>query len=122
MIIIEKKVGDTKIIYQSDKKDVKEDILNVSWLTSAPTKCGVCGSLDIFLEGHIARNQDGEQFVYCSYKCKECSSSLTLGTYKNGGLFLKSWYRYERTENQNMNSGDSLAAPERKKQKDDLPF
>ena len=98
MIEVSRLIGDTQVKYVSDGKNIKEDIINVSWLTSAPIVCGVCGSGEIYLEGHIAKDKEGEEFTYCSYKCKKCWSSATLGEYKKGGLFLKQWIKYEKVE------------------------
>jgi hypothetical protein len=112
MIEITKKIGDTLVKFVSEGRSVKEDILNITWLTSAPTTCKICNSPNIFLEGHIAKNQEGEEFTYCSYKCNDCFSSATLGEYKKGGLFLKNWKKYEKNEsnvnNQKDNQDDSI--------------
>jgi hypothetical protein len=104
MLEVKKTVGKAELRFVSEGRTIKEDIINVSWLTAAPDKCGVCGSPDIVLEGHTAKDKSGGEFTYCSYKCTKCNSSATLGEYKKGGLFLKSWVKYEKKTNSEQQS------------------
>jgi len=98
MLQVKTMIGNSEILYESDGKDLKEDIVRISWLTNAPTKCGICDSPDIFLEGRVTKSHEGEEFVYTDFKCRKCWSTATLGEYKNpkGALFLKKWVKYEK--------------------------
>lgn len=100
MITVKRIVGNTEVAFTSDGKDLKEDLVRISWLTSAPDKCGVCGSPDIMLEGRITKDGKGEEFTYADFRCRKCYASATLGEYKNpkGALFLKKWVEYVKTE------------------------
>lgn len=96
MLTVKKVVGNTEINYTSDGKDLKEDLIRISWLSNAPDKCGICGSEEIFLEGRVTKDKEGEEFNYADFKCRKCFASATLGEYKNpkGALFLKKWVEY----------------------------
>ena len=95
MLQVKKLIGDVEVMYQSDGKDLKEDIVKVSWLTNAPTKCGICQGTDIYLQGRVTK--EGE-YIYAEFVCKECFAKATIGEYKNpkGALFVKKWEKYER--------------------------
>lgn len=98
MLQVKAMIGSSEILYESDGKDLKEDIVRVTWLTNAPNKCGICESPDIFLEGRITKDKEEEEFVYANFKCKKCWSTATLGEFKNpkGALFIKKWVKYEK--------------------------
>jgi len=100
MLTAKKVIGDVEINFTSDGKDLKEDLVRISWLTTSPDKCGVCGSPEIMLQGRLTKDKEGEEFIYCEFKCKKCYASATMGEYKNpkGALFVKKWVAYERVE------------------------
>jgi transposase-like protein len=98
MLEVTRLVGDANIKFVSDAKSIKDDILQVSWLTNAPIVCGLCQSGNITLEGHVAKDNKGEEFTYCSYKCQKCNGSATLGEYKKGGMFIKQWKEWVRRQ------------------------
>ena len=98
MLQVKTMVGNTEILYETDGKDLKEDIVKATWLLNAPNKCGVCGSANIFLQGRVTKDKEGEEFIYTEFKCKDCWAGATLGEYKNpkGALFVKKWVKYEK--------------------------
>jgi len=100
MLEVKRLIGDTEVRFVSDGKDLKEDILRVSWLTNAPIKCGICGDTNIILQARNTKDKEGEEYTYAEFKCLKCWASATLGEYKSpkGALFLKKWVAYEKTE------------------------
>ena len=48
-------------------------------------KCGICGSDKLILEAHKTKE---ENYEYCSIRCQDCKSSLTLGKTKKGNNFF----------------------------------
>lgn len=95
MLTVKRIIGDSEITYVSDAKDLKEDILRVTWLTSASTNCGACSSPNISLQGKITG--EGE-FTYAEFVCKDCNSRVQMGEFKSpkGALFLKKeWTKWE---------------------------
>lgn len=90
MIIVRRKIGDTEIEFHADGKDIKEAILRSTWLTEAPTVCGLCAADTIYLRARVTK--EGE-FLYAEYVCKNCGGKAPLGEFKNpkGALFVKKW-------------------------------
>lgn len=95
MLTVKKTVGNSEITYTSDGKDLKEDIVKITWLSNSPDKCGLCDSPNIALQGRVTK--EGE-FIYAEFVCKDCWAKATLGEYKHpkSALFIKKWEKYER--------------------------
>lgn len=86
MLRVKRLIGDTEVTYESNGKDLKEDILMCSWLANAPTRCGNCESVNIGIQGRMAQD-----FIFAEFICMDCYAKTTMGEYKTpkGVLFVK---------------------------------
>ena len=100
MLEAKRTIGSVEIKYSVEGKDLKEDILKLSWLTNAPDKCGICSTPDITLQARNTKDKEGEEFIYAEFRCKKCWATATMGEFKNpkGALFIKPWKAYEKVE------------------------
>jgi hypothetical protein len=80
------------ISYGFDLEEEKEidALFQASTYASMPEKCGLCGSEKVHLAGNKA-----EGYVFVKMLCEECNGRAQLGQFKEGGVFWKSWEKYE---------------------------
>lgn len=65
-------------------------LFQASNYSSMPTKCRLCGSENVHLSGNKA-----EGYTFVKMLCDECDARAQVGQYKEGGIFWKSWEKYE---------------------------
>lgn len=90
VIKINKKLGDTAIQFEIEKQKDKEALFLAGSLVSMPTRCGICGNLDVVLTGNKAK-----EFTFVKVICNNCKARSQMGEYKDGsGFYWKDWEKY----------------------------
>lgn len=94
-IEIKKKVGDSEFVFQVEEDKDIDALFAAGTVASTPTKCGICGSENVQLEGNKAK---GYTFVKVVCKDNACSARSQLGQYKDGGFYWKAWEKFSPQE------------------------
>ena len=104
---INKKIGANVIPFEVSGENLFDVVMQSQKLSFPDVEtCGCCGSNNLYLEAHLAK----DRYKYVSVKCKKCKASVTFGVRQedNNTYFLRrredgnlDWRAYESGNNNN---------------------
>lgn len=78
----------SNLTFEVEAEKELDALAKASFYTTAPDKCGVCGSTEVMLESNKA-----ESFTFVKIRCTKCRATANMGQFKDGsGGF---WKRFE---------------------------
>lgn len=107
-MILKKKFGKNAYSFVVSGASFKEAVIESSKLSFGDIdNCGICGSDDLFLNGHVTKD-DGYEYAYV--RCKKCRATLNFGTQKKNtdvnyyttreenGKTVLDWKKFEKAD------------------------
>ena len=105
-MILKKKFGKNSYTFVVNGDSFKNAVIESSKLSFGDVdKCDICESDELFLGGHVTK-EEGHEYAYV--RCKKCRSTLNFGTQKKatdvnyltmregaGGKKVLDWVKYE---------------------------
>jgi len=89
-IKINKKIGNSTIQFEIEEPKDVEALALAGMIASAPSQCSLCKSQNVTLSGKKAKG-----YTFVEIKCEDCSASSSMGQYKEGGIFWKSFEKFQ---------------------------
>ena len=107
-MILKKKVGKNAYTFVVSAPSFHEVVIESAKLSFGDVdKCGLCGSDDLHLNGHITKE---DNFEYAYVRCKKCAGTLNFGKQKKDSsvVYLRTkddgktldWMKYEKNVNE----------------------
>lgn len=104
-IQVRNKIGNAEYIFDIEETKDIDSLLKAAFFGTSHTKCGLCEGESLSLEGRRAKG-----FTFISVRCLSCGATRSLGEYKEGGYFWKSWELYQPAQQRETPKED--VAPE----------
>jgi hypothetical protein len=102
-VLITKTIGMSSLTFEVEAEKELDALAKASFYTTAPDKCGSCGSTDVMLESNKA-----ESFTFVKIRCNKCRATANMGQFKDGsGGFWKKFEAYVPTEGKPTTSNRS---------------
>lgn len=90
LIKLNKKIGSSTVQFEIEEPKDVEALAKAGMLASIPETCGLCKSNDVHLSGKKAKG-----YTFVEVKCNSCGGYSQMGQYKEGGVFWKSFQKFE---------------------------
>jgi hypothetical protein len=107
-MIIKKKIGKNAYTFMLSAPSFHEVVLESTKMSFGDVdNCGQCGSDDLYLHGHVTKE---DNFEYAYVRCKKCAATLNFGKQKKDPsvVYLRTkedgktldWMKYEKNINE----------------------
>jgi len=104
-VLINKTIGMSNLTFEVEAEKELDALAKASFYTTAPDKCGVCGSTEVMLESNKA-----ESFTFVKIRCNKCRATANMGQFKDGsGGFWKKFEAYVPTTTTPSRSAKDLS-------------
>lgn len=95
-IKITKTINEITYDFEVEAEKEIDALFQASVYASMPDTCSVCNSPKVHLSGNKA-----EGFTFVKMLCEACNARAALGQYRDGGVFWKSFEKYEPKSQEN---------------------